>query len=226
MVEKYKEFESVIKYTFKNINYLSTALTHSSFSNENKNSPSYERLEFLGDTVLELAVSTNLFKIFPDMDEGMLTKIRSEIVREENLAKFARKLSIDKYVNLGKSEILVHGEKNDSIMCDCFESLIGAIYLDSDYNTVDSWINNIIKPSTYSTYVNKNSDSKSKLIEYSKKKGVKLAFELLSQSGPAHNKLFKIAVAINDKVISTGCGASKKKAEQEASLKALKKLRD
>ncbi len=220
------EFEKLISYTFNDKTLLINAFVHSSFANEHKQFKSNERLEFLGDKVLDIIVSTNIFKNFPDYDEGKMSKLRAEIVREESLAVFARKINIHKFIKLGRSEVLVHGEFKDSILSDCFEAVAGAIYLDSNFSTAEHWVNSIIKPETYHSFVNKQSDSKSTLQELVKKEGGEITYKLINETGPEHEKVFEIAVLINGKIFSKGKAGSKKKAEQNAALKALKKMRD
>ena len=220
------EFEKLISYTFNDKTLLINAFVHSSFANEHKQFKSNERLEFLGDKVLDIIVSTNIFKNFPDYDEGKMSKLRAEIVREESLAAFARKINIHKFIKLGRSEVLVHGELKDSILSDCFEAVAGAIYLDSNFSTAEHWVNSIIKPETYHSFVNKQSDSKSTLQELVKKEGGEITYKLINETGPEHEKVFEIAVMINGKIFSKGKAGSKKKAEQNAALKALKKMRD
>ncbi len=226
MEDKILDFEKIISYSFNDKSLLINAFTHSSYANEHKQFKSNERLEFLGDKVLDIIVSTNLFKMFPDYNEGKMSKLRAEIVREESLAKFAKKISIDKFLRLGRSEVLVHGEHKDSILSDCFEAVIGAIYLDSNFSTAELWINSIIKPESYHTFVNKQSDSKSALQERVKKQGGEVTYKVIKEYGPEHEKVFEIAVLINGKLYATGKAQSKKKAEQNAALKALKKMRD
>lgn len=225
MSKDFSEFQENISYLFKDNVLMETALTHSSYTNEHKGSQSYERLEFLGDTVLEIVVSTQIYKMFPDFDEGNMSKLRAEIVREESLAKFGRQLQINKFIKLGKSEVLVHGQEKDSIISDCFESVLGAIYLDSDFETAKNWLNAIITDDCYKHYNRVHSDSKSELQELVKKEGGQVAYKLVSQSGPEHNKTFKMEVSVNGQTVAVGTAASKKKAEQNAAQKALKKLR-
>ncbi|MBO5453810.1 MAG: ribonuclease III [Clostridia bacterium] len=218
-------FEKNICYSFNNKELLSVALTHSSYANEHKGAISNERLEFLGDKVLDLIVSTNLYRMYPDYNEGKMSKLRSEIVREKSLAKFSKKLGVDKFLKLGRSEVIVHGEQKESILSDCFEALLGAIYMDSDFSTAEYWVNSIVKPASYHSYLNIQSDSKSILQEYVKKYGGEVSYKLLCESGPEHKKSFEIAVIIDGVVCGIGKEASKKKAEQSAASKALKKMR-
>lgn len=225
MSKDFNEFQKNISYEFKDKELMETALTHSSYTNEHRDSKSYQRLEFLGDTVLEIVVSTEIYKMFPDFDEGDMSKLRAEMVREESLANFGRQLKINNFINLGKSEVLVHGYEKDSIISDCFESVLGAIYLDSDFETAKKWLNSIITENCYKHFNHVHSDSKSELQELVKKDGGQISYRLVSASGPEHNKTFKMEVLINGNIMATGTAASKKKAEQNAAQKALKKMR-
>jgi len=225
MEYRYSEFEKSINYSFINKDLLDNALTHSSYANEHKESVSNERLEFLGDAILDVVVSTRLYEMFSGYNEGKMSKIRAEIVREESLAVFAKKLGIDKVIKLGRSEVIVHGEQKASILSDCFEAVLGAIYLDSNFSIAEQWVDNVIKPESYHLYVNIHSDSKSELQELAKKHGKDVCYKLIRETGPEHEKTFEISAIVDGKVVGTGKAASKKKAEQNAAYKALRKMR-
>lgn len=217
-----ENLEKTIGYKFNNIELLKQALTHSSYSNEHANSPSYERLEFLGDSVLGLIVAGDLFDLYPKNDEGVLSRMKSHIVKEETLCKYATSIDIDKYIYLGKSEQQSEGNRKSSIVSDCFESVLGAIYKDGGFETAVKWLSSIIDKNDYLDAKNHLSDYKTTFQEYIQKNGsAKIEYRQVSESGPAHNKTFTVAVYVNGKFYAKGSAGSKKQAEQNAAKKAL-----
>lgn len=219
------ELESTIKYKFKNSSLLDQALLHRSKVNELKlhRIDSNERLEFLGDAVLELVSSNYLYQLHPDWPEGELTKSRASMVCETSLSYCALELGLDKYVEIGKGEEKSGGRKKPSIISDALESLIGAIYLDGGYDQAKEFILEFIisKQSDVSLFL----DSKSKLQELVQTKGsAHITYEIVSESGPDHNKKFEIKCIVNDEELATGIGNSKKSAEQDAAYNSLKIL--
>ncbi|MCR5108429.1 MAG: ribonuclease III [Lachnospiraceae bacterium] len=212
-------------YVFRDIKHLKTALTHSSFVNENKNRnlSDYERMEFLGDAVLELSVSEYLYEHLPDAHEGELTKLRSSLVCEPTLAMCAAEIDLKEFIRLGKGEELTGGRNRDSIISDVFEAVIGAIYLDGGIDEARAFIKRFVLEDMYHKI--EFTDSKSALQEYIQEKGYTLFYELVSESGPAHKKDYIMAAVIDGDAIAKGHGGSKKAAEQEAAYKALKILR-
>lgn len=229
MLEGYtiKELEQRIGYRFHDISLLKRALTHSSFTNEQKinRTGDYERLEFLGDAVLELTSSEFLFHEHPEVPEGELTKMRASMVCEPALAFCARDLELGKFIRLGKGEENTGGRERDSIISDVMEAVTGAIYLDGGMEPARQFINRFI----LSDLENKRLfyDSKSNLQEVIQGKLKKeFWYELLEESGPEHNKVFKVSVHMEDEILGEGAGKTKKAAEQQAAYKALLLLRD
>ena len=202
----------------KNKKLLSIALTHSSFANEHKGCENYERLEFLGDAVLEV-VSSEYFYLHTDYKEGEMTKLRANYVCEKALATYAREIGIDKEIKLGHGQ--VHN-LNDTIIADVFEAVVGAIYLDQGFDVVKDYIDKIIIP-----YINKemdfNADYKTKLQELVQTDRKSLEYEVVNEYGEAHRRVFEVVVKIDNIIYGRGKGSSKKEAEQKAALDAYNK---
>ena len=220
--EKIKELEEKIGYEFKKKELIWQALTHSSFSNEQKINKykNYERLEFLGDAVLELLSSQFFFETYPDMPEGELTKLRSSMVCELALAYCARDISLGDYLLLGKGEEITGGRTRDSIISDVMEATIGAIYLDSGIEEARAFIGRFI----LSDLEHKQLFYDAKTIlqeEIQKENGGVLRYELVREEGPEHDKTFVVEVMVGDRKAGRGNGHSKKAAEQHAAYEAL-----
>lgn len=219
--EKLKELERKIGYQFKKKELLKQALTHSSFSNEQKINKyaNYERLEFLGDAVLELLSSRFFFDNYPEMSEGEMTRRRSSMVCEPALAFCARDISLGEYILLGKGEEATGGRKRDSIISDVMEAVLGAIYLDGGLSEADKFVKKYI----LSDLENKQLffDSKTILQEKVQKAGKELSYVLLSETGPEHDKIFTVEAVIDGKTAGTGQGRNKKSAEQQAAYQVL-----
>lgn len=218
--------EENLGYKFKNIELLKIAVTHSSYANENKMkiTENNERLEFLGDAILNLIVSHYLYKKYQDYPEGELTKIRATVVCESSLAFAARKINLGKYLLIGKGEETTGGRERDSILADASEALTGAIYIDSDFDTASKLLlKNFEEDIVYA--VAKGDlfiDYKTELQEkFQRKKKSKIEYRVLKEVGPDHNKIFYMDVAVNDKTIGKGSGRNKKEAEQMAAKEAL-----
>ena len=216
-------FEQKINYEFKNKEYILEALTHSSYSNENKNYPFNERLEFLGDSVLSIVISDYLFKKETKLPEGELTKIRANIVCEESLSEVSKNIHLGKYMLLGKGEEATGGRERISILADALEAVIAAIYLDGGIKcarefiltNMEKIINDSIKGKIFRDY-------KTCLQEVLQSNGENnIWYKLIEEKGPDHNKRFVMEVGINDTVLGVGEGKSKKEAEQVAARKAL-----
>lgn len=216
---------SALGVKFNDISLLNQALTHTSYANEAKNHIMHnERLEFLGDAVLELASSTYLFKNFVQMPEGEMTKARASIVCETSLAKLSTKLNVGKYLLLGKGERLTGGEKRPSILADAFESIIGAIYLDQGWQTAYDYVIDKLQEEFIAVENGYNlKDYKTILQEVVQGKGLHAEYKLISEEGPDHAKIFEFAVNIGGKQRGLGKGTTKKEAEQHAAYEALKK---
>ena len=220
--------EKNIGYVFENKGLIKTALTHSSYVNENKNSRDNERLEFLGDSILSLVVSNYIFNYKSNLKEGELTKIRASCVCEKSLISVANKLKIGDYIRLGKGEQNSGGKKRTSILADATEAIIAAIYLDSDLETVSKYVILWLEDTIVSAIKHKkDSDYKSKLQEEIQKvKGRVLKYEVVDVEGPDHDRKFTICVYCDNKLIGKGQGNSKKEAEQNAAQDALSKPND
>lgn len=229
MLEGYsiEELENRIGYKFGNISLLKQAVTHSSFSNEQKinRQPHYERLEFLGDAVLELVSSEFLYHHYPQEPEGKLTKLRASMVCEPALAFCARDLELGKFMLLGKGEESTGGRDRESITSDAMEAVIGAIFLDGGMEQAKQYIYRFI----LSDLENKQLfyDSKTHLQEILQGDLKKdFSYELVEETGPEHEKVFVVEVRMEERVIGRGSGRTKKAAEQQAAYEALLMLRD
>lgn len=219
--------EERIGYHFTDEALLKQALTHSSFTNEHKirKPPNYERLEFLGDAVLELVSSEFLFREKEEMSEGELTKTRASMVCEPALAFCAKDLELGQFILLGKGEESTGGRGRDSIVSDVMEAVIGAIYLDGGMEPAKAFINRFILSDLEDKQLFYDSKSNlQELIQGRLKK--KFSYELVEESGPEHNKLFRVSVYMEEELLGTGEGRTKKAAEQQAAYKALLLLRN
>jgi ribonuclease-3 len=217
------EFENIIDYKFKNREYILEALTHSSYSNENKEYDFNERFEFLGDSVLSIVVSEYLFKKETNLPEGELTKLRANIVCEESLSDAAIEISLGEHMLLGKGEEATGGRQRISILADAFEAVIAAIYLDGGLESarkfILSYMEDIICDSRKGKIFR---DYKTHLQEVLQGKGESnIWYRLVQEKGPDHNKRFVMQVGINEEVLGVGEGKSKKEAEQVAARIAL-----
>ena len=222
-----KTLEERIGYRFRDEALLRQALTHSSFSNEQKinKSRNYERLEFLGDAVLELVSSEFLYREYQDLPEGELTKQRAAMVCEPALAFCARDLELGEFLRLGRGEESTGGRHRDSITSDVMEAVIGAIYLDGGMDCAKAFIDRFILADLEDRQL--FYDSKSSLQELAQGEFKKeISYELLEESGPEHNKVFRAAVRVGEEVLGEGRGRTKKAAEQEAAYQALLRLRE
>ncbi|MGX7245078.1 ribonuclease III [Enterococcus quebecensis] len=210
---------------FHDVNLLEQAFTHSSYVNEHRylKLSDNERLEFLGDAVLELLVSQYLYKQFPEMPEGKLTKMRAAIVREDSLSKFAKECHFDQYILLGKGEENSGGRGRPALLCDLFEAFLGALFLDQKVDAVKKFIGEVIFPKIDAGAFSHEMDHKTHLQEVLQRQGdVTIEYRLVNEEGPAHDRIFFVEVYVNEKMIGTGQGKSKKLAEQDAAEKALK----
>ncbi len=226
MKEALLELQGKIGYHFQNEALLKQALTHSSFANEQKINKlnNYERLEFLGDAVLELVSSEFLYNENADMPEGQLTRLRASMVCEPALAYCARDIHLNSYILLGKGEEATGGRKRDSIISDVMEAVIGAIYLDGGIDQAKRFIDRFVLSDLEDKIL--FLDSKTLLQEEIQKKNTaQLRYELVGETGPDHDKQFEVEAYLNDKLIGVGAGRTKKAAEQQAAYEALRKLK-
>ena len=224
--DKLMQLQDKIGYHFQNLSLLNNALTHSSYANERhwKYERNNERLEFLGDAVLELISSDFLFHENPQMPEGKLTKLRSSMVCEPALAYCARDIELGRYMLLGKGEEATGGRNRDSITSEVMEAVIGALYLDGGFDAAHDFIQRFI----LSDLENKILfyDSKTVLQEILQAEGDgEFSYELKGEEGPDHNKSFWVDAVRNGEVIGSGHGRTKKAAEQQAAYEAILKLR-
>ena len=227
MSRNLKELEKKISYSFSDEGLLKHAMTHSSYVNEKrlKKTDCNERLEFLGDAVLELVSSEYLFFENPKMPEGELTKLRASMVCEKALAFCARDLDLGDFLLLGKGEDATGGRKRDSITSDALEALIGAIYLDGDFaNAKEFILNHVLNDLEGKRLFYDSKTILQELVQGNSEK--RICYELVGEVGPDHNKSFQVEVRIGDTTYGQGIGRTKKAAEQEAAYQAILKLKN
>ena len=221
-----KDLEAAIGYRFKNISLLRNALAHSSYANErwHDSLKSNERLEFLGDSILGMAVAEYLYRSFPDRPEGELTRMRADMVCETSLAAVADKITLGEHLLLGHGEERFGGRQRASILADAVESVIAACFLDGGMEAAKNFITKFILTEVPVKQMH-NADYKTALQELvQQKKDQVLSYELIGESGPDHDKQFQVRVLLNDTPIGEGIGRSKKRAEQDAAHNALNAL--
>ena len=222
-----KDLEAALGYKFQNITLLQNALTHSSFANERWHNSllSNERLEFLGDSILGMAVAAYLYHHFPDRPEGDLTRMRADMVCETSLAAIAARLNLGEHLMLGHGEERFGGKNRASILADAVESVIAAAYLDGGIEAAKGIIERFVLCNVPATKL-QNTDYKTSLQELvQQKKNQVLCYRLVGESGPDHDKVFTAQVLLNDNVVGEGTGSSKKRAEQDAARVALEQLK-
>ena len=221
------DFQKRLKYQFQNIGLLNNALTHSSYINEEKSEPigSNERLEFLGDAILDAVISDYLYKRLENVEEGELTKLRAIIVCERSLASCGKTLSIGEYLNLGKGELSSGGRNRCSIIADAMEAVIGAIYLDRGWTTVQDFVmrtfSNLIEDAlSGKLYMDYKTVIQEKLQSHG---DADISYVVEKEEGPDHDKTFYSNLIFNGQIIGSGSGRSKKEAEQQAAKQALER---
>jgi ribonuclease-3 len=224
-----KELEASLGYCFVDIGLLDNALTHRSFVNENSNLPckDNERLEFLGDAVLELTVSDMLIKKFPGYTEGELSKLRASVVNEHPLAELARRFRIGEFFLLGRGEEASGGRMKPSLLANAFESLVAAMYLDGGFERAAAFTGSLFEPlieagaaaSVYRDYKTAAQEICQNLFRELPR------YAIIEETGPDHDKRFEMGLIIGEKTIATGTGRNKKEAEQQAAKTALETLR-
>lgn len=222
---EYSQLENRIGYEFKNKELLINALTHTSYANEHKHKDikDNERLEFLGDAVLELVSSEFLYMNLQDMPEGKMTRLRASLVCEPTLAMDARDIGLEEFIYLGKGEETTGGRKRDSIVSDAFEALIGSIFLDGGLESA----RNFILQFALNDIENKKLFYDSKTILQERLNSVKnsnLIYEIIREIGPDHDKMYEAVAKLDEKIIGQGVGHTKKAAEQQAAYAALKTI--
>ena len=225
---KVKEFEKSLSLDFNDKLLIQRALTHKSYPNENRrlNLKDNERLEFLGDSVLSLSVSTYIFNKFSDFPEGELAKMRAVIVSAPILAEVAKRIELGQFLFLGKGEEMTGGRERDSILADTMEAIFGALYLDQGFTAAADFILELLKIDIINVAEgNHIQDYKTMLQEVIQENGnLRPEYEVIDEEGPDHNKTFIVAVKLKEDSLGSGQGSSKKEAEQEAAKVALDKL--
>lgn len=227
LVESPKELILRINIPFKDILLLTRALTHKSYLNENPEAlEDNERLEFLGDAVLDFLVGEWLYNRFPEMEEGELTQMRSALVQTNQLAIFNKQLGLEKAVRLGKGEHKNGGAYRNTLLCDVFEAFVGALFLDSGLESVKQFIYPMLENAAVEILENhKNEDPKSKLQEWAQSKGYFTPkYSTTNIKGPDHERIFEVEVKVNNLIMGNGVARSKQSAEKIAAQNALKKI--
>lgn len=223
MSKDYSELEEILGYKFKDISHLDTAFTHKSYANESHSDVvSYERYEFLGDAILQFVTSKHLFLEYPEKTEGELTKLRASLVCEYTLSQITKNLGFGKYLYLSHGEEMTGGMNRPSILCDLFESVLGAIFLDGGIEEAEKYIEKFLLTDieSKSTFY----DAKSILQEYAQGNGLKLEYKLISMHGPEHNRIYNVMAVLEGKEYESGSGPTKKMAEQVAAHKTIIEL--
>jgi ribonuclease III len=227
VLESPQELANRLKLTFKDWLLLSRALTHRSFLNEhNEALEDNERLEFLGDAILDFVVGAWLYNRYPEMPEGDLTRMRSALVHTQRLATFARQIQLGKAMRLGRGEAQGGGRDRDALLCDTFEAVIGALYLDQGLEAVNKFLFPLLLEAEEDVFVNhRTEDPKSVFQEWAQAQGYPAPqYITRNTSGPDHSKLFEVDAVINGEVYGTGIGHSKQAATKAAAADALQKL--
>ena len=219
-------FQEILHYRFRNVALLDTALTHRSYVNENPSEACQdnERLEFLGDAVLELCISDMLMKHFPDYKQGQLSQLRASIVNEQPLAEMAKSFHLGDYLLLGKGEEISGGRSKPSLLANTLEALVAAIYLDGGFEETAAMIGRLFTPvigEGYRTYRDYKTTVQ-QITQHAFKETPR--YTLISEQGPDHDKTFEVQISIADRIMTTGTGKNKKEAEQRAAEKAIQLL--
>ena len=227
-MEDIRKLRHQINYKIKNMELFKEAFTHRSYASEHKLDYDNQRLEYLGDAVVEIILSDTLFKRYPDSPEGLLTKMRSALVRQDSLAKLARQLKLDEFIRMGRGEMESGGPQRESTLCDLFEAMIGAVYLDSSLEETAK----VLVPLFNEHFPDplellKSQNPKGGLQEYSQKKwGKAPVYQLHDVNGPDHEPKFVVTVSVNGNVIGRGVAGKRKTAEGLAAKDALKQIKD
>ena len=226
--DQLEEFEGLLGYSFKDISLLQQALIHRSYAFESDGCQANdnERLEFLGDAVLDLTIGHALFVNYPEMREGDLTRLRAMLVNESHLAMMADKVSIGRYLSLGKGEDSTDGRRKPSILSSAYEAVVGAIFHDGGYGAAAAFVENHFVPCLDEQQAKMHlADAKSRLQELTQEKYNQApSYFHEAEEGPDHRKIFTVSVRFRDKVLAHGTATSKKEAEQQAAAEALLKI--
>ncbi|MBR7927126.1 ribonuclease III [Aerococcaceae bacterium zg-ZUI334] len=216
--------ESIIEQPIKNVMLYQEALQHTTFVNEKpwEKLKSNERLEFLGDAVLEVVVSEFLFNTYPNHPEGQLTTMRAQLVQEQSLAYLARQLKLNEAIKLGKGELATGGNERDSILADAYEAILGAIFKDLGLDSARRFVTKTMLNQHEQMLASISQDYKTRLQELVQQRGsIKIQYEVIDQTGPAHDTRFTIAVSVDGEKVAKATGRSKKQAEMRAAEIAL-----
>lgn len=220
-----RELEEKLGYRFRDASLVQRALTHPSHGHEQGGTGDYQRLEFLGDAVLGMVLAEELYRRFPAQDEGVLSRIRSQVANQETLAGIARGIGVGEYVRLGRGEEQSAGKEKDSILADVLEALLGALYLDGGLAAARSLVASLfggVLAGQASLGIN---DAKSELQELlSARRMANPQYQLVAESGPPHDRLFRFRVLVDGVVTGEGEGRSKKAAQQAAATEALQRM--
>ncbi|WP_173916511.1 ribonuclease III [Halobacillus sp. Marseille-Q1614] len=223
-MEDFSSFQNKVNIKFNDVSLLEQAFTHSSYVNEHRKTDreDNERLEFLGDAVLELGVSQFLYREFPEMTEGELTKYRASIVCEISLVKFANDLNFQDLILLGKGEEMTGGRNRPALLADVFEAFIGAVYLDKGFDEVVKFLHKYVYPKIKSGAFSHAMDFKSQLQEFIQRdRNSRIEYQIVEERGPAHSREFIAHVMVQEETVGVGIGRTKKEAEQKAAQQAL-----
>ncbi len=225
----YKTLQTKLSYSFKDISLLKKAFTHTSIVNEKKMNiiNSNQRLEFLGDAVLELCISTYIFNNYPNMLEGDMTKLRASLVCENSLASIGKRLGLHNFIVMSKGEVHTKGNLRESVVADCLEAVLGAIYLDSNFETISKIItelfkNEVVAKETTFQKLDYKTTLQEEIQSYSK---TPIVYKTIDEVGPDHDKVFFVEVYHKDTLLGKGSGKSKKEAEQNSAKEALVKVK-
>jgi ribonuclease-3 len=219
--KKILKLQEIIEYSFNNLEILITALTHKSYASQADQKNCNERMEFLGDSILSAIVAETLYARYPEYNEGKLSQLKSQIVSAPNLSVWAQEISLGNYILLGKSDDTKEARERGSLLCDVFEAVVGAIYLDCGFEKAKKFILKFLDSKKEIVIT----DYKSKLQEIVQKLYKKIPeYKITREVGPDHNKKFEASVLINNKILGNGVGSSKKGAHQIAAQRALKNI--
>lgn len=222
------KIEKILQVTFKDKDLLKRAFTHRSYLNENQDTDRHnERLEYLGDAVLEFLISKHLFLNYPERPEGELTSFRSAVVKTDTLAETAKELNYGSFLRMSRGEEKTGGRHKDYLLANTFESVLGAIYLDQGIRTCETFLNRVLFPKIKTIVENRlDIDPKTRFQELAQDHSkITPSYELLSEKGPDHDKIFTMGVFLGEKEYGRGSGSSKQRAEEEAAKEALTKIK-
>jgi ribonuclease-3 len=219
----YKKLQEIIEYKFNNLEVLRTALTHKSYAAEYGGKKSYnERMEFLGDSILSAVIVETLYLVYPNESEGKLSQLKAQIVSASNLSIWAKEINLGDYIFLGKSEDVFEARNRESFLCDVFEAVVGAVYLDGGFENAKKFVLKFLDTQKEIIIT----DYKSRLQELTQSIYKELPeYKIIKEFGPDHNKKFEAAVYVKRRLLGRGIGSSKKEAQQSAAEQAVKNIK-